>query len=407
MNLHSFTDVDAELAQYIPAVKAVTGTDTTVERMRPLMKLLGNPENKLHIIHIAGTSGKTSTAYFIAELLSRTGKKVGLTVSPHLCAINERVQINMQPLPEPVFCQELSECLQRIQAAKLQPTYYELLIAFAYWYFAKAGVAYAIVETGLGGLYDSTNIATNADKICVITDIGLDHTQILGNTLPEIAAQKAGIIHPHNQVFIHPQTEEILDVIRKAASTHGATLNVLSKSHASDSGALSLPLYQQRNWQLAREVVAYIATRDSFAFPDQPLPPHVVPGRMQPKQVNETTVIFDGAHNPQKMTAFVTSFQQEFPGQKVPVLLDLKQQKEYQEILPVLLPITSELILTRYQNQSRELPDTEAITALAKMPVTVELDPQAAFRLLVSRLAPLAVVTGSLYLVGRLLKETN
>ncbi len=198
MNIRSIQEAEAALLPYVPLVAELTGKDTTLDRIVPLMKLLGDPQDKLKIIHLAGTSGKTSTAYYMSALLQATGKKVGLTVSPHIDTIAERVQIDGLPLPETEFCRELGIFLDIVEFAEAPPSYFELLYAFALWVFERQQVDYAVVETGMGGLYDATNVASRPDKVCVITDIGFDHTHILGKTLPEIAAQKVGIVHDHN-----------------------------------------------------------------------------------------------------------------------------------------------------------------------------------------------------------------
>src|SRR5690606_38872097 len=121
-------------------------------------------------------------------LLAAAGQKVGMTVSPHVYEVNERVQINTKPLAETQFCRELSRFLNIIQSSGVRPTYFELLVAFAYWEFAEQGVDYAVIEVGLGGLLDGTNVVARDDKVCIITDIGFDHTSVLGKTLSAITA---------------------------------------------------------------------------------------------------------------------------------------------------------------------------------------------------------------------------
>ena len=181
--IRTIKDAEKALFPYIPLVAQLTGKDTTLERVKPLASLAGHPENQLKVIHIAGTSGKTSTAYYMAALLRAAGKNVGLTVSPHIDSITERVQINGRPLPDEQFCSELEQFLKIVKTAPQAPSFFELLYVFSLWVFARAKVDYAVVETGMGGLFDATNIVTRPDKICIITDIGLDHTHILGDTV--------------------------------------------------------------------------------------------------------------------------------------------------------------------------------------------------------------------------------
>ncbi len=413
--IRNILEAEAELAKYIPKVRELLGKDITLERMRPLMKALGNPQHKLKIIHVAGTSGKTSTAYYLASLLKQSGKKVGLTVSPHIDSVTERVQINLKPVSETEFRQALGEFLELIKNVDPEPTYFELMIAFVYWYFAKTKVDYAVIETGLGGLHDATNIAQQSDKVCVITDIGFDHVHVLGKTLAEIAAQKAGIIHPGNQVFAYSQTKEVDDALSERAKQQEAMLNMLSLSDQRACGN-QLPDFQKRNWCLAARVYKYIAERDSLPelSDDQLLASQnvVIPGRMEGRQVGTKTIVMDGAHNSQKMQAFVDSFRHKYPGQKVPVLLSLKSDKEHQEVLRELLPICSELIITSFQT-SEDLPATpndpnvlaEEAKRIGSQHIKIEPNPFKAYKLLLNTKTKLAVVTGSFYLIADLHRD--
>ena len=156
-----------------------------LDAMQAFMEYLGNPQDKVQVIHVAGTSGKTSTCYYIAALLHGAGYKVGHTVSPHVDEINERVQINLEPLPETQFCEALSEFSDLVAGFDQQLSYFEVMVALAYWYFAKVGVDYAVIEVGLGGRIDGTNVVTRGDKISVITNIGFDHTKIFASGRPQ------------------------------------------------------------------------------------------------------------------------------------------------------------------------------------------------------------------------------
>lgn len=417
--IRTFDDVNETLAKYIPASRNITGKDITLVRMEPLMAQLGNPERKLKIIHVAGTSGKTSTCYYLAVLLQTANKKVGLTVSPHVVSINERVQVNLEPLCEKDFCAALEEFLKLIKNVRPEPTYFELLIAFVYWYFAKIGVDYAVVETGLGGLHDSTNVATQPDKVCVITDIGFDHMHVLGNKLTDIAKQKAGIMHHGNHVFTYKKSEAINDVFKQYAKEHSAILNVLSefeevKGQANNLALNSLPLFQQRNWLLANRVYDCVAKRDGLPVPvasQLNLTMAVqVPGRMDVRKFGDKTIILDGAHNEQKMQAFVASFQKLYPNTKAAILLGLKEGKEYEMVLPLLKPICSKLIVTAFAT-TQDLPiksiNPEFLAKAAEKhgfeEVVTERDYIKAYDLLLATESNIQIVTGSFYLIGNLL----
>ena len=173
-----------------------------------LMAHLGNPHTQLRAIHIAGTNGKGSTSHLIAAALQAEGYKVGLFTSPHLVDFRERIRINGNMIPQETVVNWVAD--NRAFLDELKPSFFETTMALAFWYFAQQQVDYAVIEVGLGGRLDSTNILT--PLLSVITNIGIDHTEFLGNTLAQIAAEKAGIIKPHVPCVIgesHPETTPI------------------------------------------------------------------------------------------------------------------------------------------------------------------------------------------------------
>lgn len=409
----SFADIEGALAPYMSIVGK---KDTTVKRMQPLMERLGNPQRELRIIHIAGTSGKTSTAYYIADLLKASGKRVGLTVSPHVQTINERFQIDLEPVSEEIFCKQMEKFFSLIEELDPQPSYFEILAAFAYWYFAQAGVEYAVIETGVGGLHDASNIAQTEDKTCVITDIGFDHMQLLGESIEEIAAQKAGIIYPYNQVFMYQQSSEIMQVFQQKANDERAILNTLSNTAIPNEfeEVSALPLYQQRNWLLAYKVFRHVAQLDNLSLPAHYKPSVQIPGRMQVRQFRGKNILLDGAHNAQKIGAFVQSFQALYPRKKVPILLALKQGKEFETVLPLLRPICSTLLVTKFMVPAHApltfvTPDAlmKAARTLGFASVSSFTTPEEALAALLRLPDDTAVVTGSFYLLGNVLEELD
>jgi len=411
--IRNFEDVNKVLHDFVPPSNHVA---YNLKNMRALMDALGNPQDTYKTVHVAGTSGKTSTSYYIASLLKAAGKKVGLTVSPHLDEVNERVQINLTPLPEAEFCEELTEFLSILNKLSIKPSYFELLIAFAYWEFARQKVDYAVVEVGLGGLLDGTNIITNPQKVCVITDIGYDHVQKLGRTLPEITAQKAGIIQAQNAVIMHEQNEAVMQAVAKTVQAKHAQLIMVDKNE--HLAFVSMPYFQRRNWQLAFAVYQYIASRDGLNNLDEAAihasMRTIIPGRMEVVQLGASTLIMDGAHNEQKMRAFVASFGRAYPGKKAAILLSLKEDKEYQSVLPLLLPICSQLIITTF-DIVQDLPVksikpsilAEAAQDLGFKNVQAVEDPIEAFHMLQETAEELQIVTGSFYLLSCIRPELN
>jgi dihydrofolate synthase/folylpolyglutamate synthase len=383
-------------------------TEYSLNNMRQLMTFLGNPQDKFRAVHVAGTSGKTSTAYFMAALLVAAGRKTGLTVSPHVDEVNERVQLNGQPLGETEFCSALTSFAETIESAPVRPSSFELKVAFAYWYFAREEVEYVVMEVGLGGLKDATNVMSRRDKVCIITDIGYDHINVLGGSLPEIAAQKAGIIQPGNAVFSYRQPEDVMKVLRTHTAERQATLQIIESAANDDE---TIPDYQYRNWSLSRRVYDFLVGRDD-------LPPlseavlrqtrHItIPGRMDVRRINGKTIVMDGAHNGQKIEAFVDSFRKLYPGAKPAILLGMRDGKDYETAVPLIASLASRVITTAFVSSQdlpvRSLPPQKLAAAFKnKLSVKVIADQSAAFQELVNGPEKICVVTGSLYLLGQI-----
>lgn len=354
MQITNFREANAALESFIPR-PYVAAEVYSLDTITKLMRFLGDPQNRLKIVHVAGTSGKTSTSYYAAALLAAAGHKVGLTVSPHVDELNERVQINMVPLDEKDFCTELSAFMTFIEAFEGKPTYYELLVAFMYWEFDRQRVDYAVVEVGLGGLVDGTNVAGRPDKVCIITDIGLDHTQVLGKTLAEIAAQKAGIIHRDNQVFMYHQAPEVMQVVERVVEKKQGTLNVIQQRGLRDQ-SIDLPLFQQRNLELALTAVTYVLWRDKqskLTLEKINQAAHTyIPGRMETVQLpSGQLLIMDGAHNGQKISSFMQSLRAKYPDASIAMLTAFVQASDvrWKQGLELLASESDQIILTEFK----------------------------------------------------------
>lgn len=381
----------------------------TLKRMRLLMAYLGNPQNTLKIIHVAGTSGKTSTAYYAAALLKSSGFTVGLSTSPHIDSIAERAQINLQIIPETLYCQELGIFLDLLEKSNITPSYFEALVAFSFWLFERQGVDYTVIEVGLGGLLDSTNVISRDDKIGIITDIGYDHTEILGSTLPEIAAQKAGIIHKANRVFMHAQDSEIMNVIRSKVETEGASLNIIESDQVLQTTAdfQLLPAFQQRNFSLA-----YGAVKTLISQPEniKGALATYVPARMEAVQWASKTVILDGSHNEQKMAALVEAMESKYPAKSVVLLVSFGKNKSLsiKANLTLLRTISSHIIITNFdlgKNNMRTPIDAQNISLAAReLGFTAELkdNPVEAFEYALKQSEAIVLVTGSFYLLNHI-----
>lgn len=411
MKLNSITEVEKVLEKYITNVSTYSGDSRSVERVEKLLYFVGNPQKNLKIIHVAGTSGKTSTCYYLSNLLHAANKKVGLTVSPHVLNITERVQIDCKPISDDKFCEYISEFLELTQDCEVSPSYFEVLIAFAYWVFDKEEVEFAVIETGMGGLLDGTNVANRPDKICIITDIGFDHMHILGNTLDKIATQKAGIIQLYNSVFIYKQPAEVLAAVKNRVSIKQANLKLVDYDELvkNNRSVLLLPDFQKRNYLLAFEVVRYLYEEKLVATIPVISPEKVtIPGRMDTIFIGDSIIILDGAHNAQKTRAFANSYLLKYPNEKATIMLALKKGKEFIEIIDILKPISSGFILTKFKS-SDFLPSTSEDTKKIKdycnsndIDCIVENDNVVATKLLQSSGNRIKIITGSFYLIGQI-----
>lgn len=410
--MKTFEEVNRFLRRYWPA--NLGRRAYTLEYMAELMDYLDNPQDKLKVVHVAGTSGKTSTAYYAAALLKAAGKKVGLSASPHVEEINERVQLNLVPMPEAEYCKELSAFVALVEKGGLQPTYFELLVGFAFWQYARRGMEYAVIEVGLGGLTDATNVITRTDKTCIITDIGLDHLNVLGSSLAEIAEHKAGIIQLHNSVFCYKQAKVVMEQIEARARQKQADLHVLPAS-AAESRLDTLPLFQQRNLGLASAAVNHLLEADGAGGVTprmllQAAKTHI-PARMETFKHGDKIVILDGAHNAQKLRALAESIKQKYPRQNIAVVVALTEGRSFrlEDATEELTRLADHLIVTTFSGPKdgpHRSEEAEVIGQLLRKhgAQSVELSPRprVAFDKLLKRPEPVLLVTGSFYLLNHI-----
>jgi len=416
-------------------------------RQKEILHLLGDPQNKIKAIHIAGTSGKGSTAFYIYSLLISHGFKVGLTISPHLIDIRERFQINNTLISKKEFINTLNQIIPIINSIDLKkfgkPTFFEIINALAFSIFYQKKVDYMVVETGLGGLIDGTNAITSSDQICVFTKLGLDHTSVLGKNISSIAFQKAGIIHPKNPVFSINQIKVAQSVFLKQAQTNQTSVNYILpqknfKNIKTNSDYLkynfsfndlkirdlkikSLALYQVENSALALSVVSFLSKRDNFLLDESKIRRTFLsssfPGRMDIIHFNNKQIILDGAHNPQKMMALVRSIKNSFPDKKFTFLIAFKQRKDFSKMLKMIIPIANQIILTKFKVASDYMIQlSQSQTSLVKIFKKLNFsdfkyipDKSLALDAVLNVNHPV-IITGSLYLLSEiypLLKKIN
>ena len=197
------------------------GSRLGLERMRELMHRLGNPQDSLKFIHVAGTNGKGSTSTMLASILTAAGYKTGLYTSPHLVRVNERFRINGSDIPDAALCRAAEAVKEAADGMSDAPTEFEILTAMGFRHFAAEKCDAVVLEVGLGGRLDATNVIPSPEA-AVITNIGLEHTAILGHTLPEIAREKAGIIKPGTTAVTYPVNAAVDAVYREICAGCGA-----------------------------------------------------------------------------------------------------------------------------------------------------------------------------------------
>jgi dihydrofolate synthase/folylpolyglutamate synthase len=446
----------AAARQYLEPFAHMSGLasapQVALQRAKALMAYLGNPQDTVPVIHLAGTSGKGSTATILAALLHAHGLRVGLGLSPHVRHLLERIQINGAPVEEAEFCRVLGEMVPTItamQSGEMQvdewgaPSFFEILIALSYKLFAQNDVDVVVMETGLGGRHDATNTVTSTGKIALFTGIDYDHVDILGNTLTKIALQKAGIIQPHNRVLTLLQPAEAQAVIAAESAAQAAQLVTLDPATAIHAiqlhpshvvfdltlpaqpplHALHLSLagaHQAENAGLAIAAAQLFLngigrTLDEDAI-RHALAHITLPGRMEQRVWRDARFIIDGAHNAQKTDALCNALVALYPDQRFVFVVALKQGKDHSAIFAQLMPLAAHIILTRFDNQDQGMPlistDPYELAALlpatGDAPVTVVPDVADALTLAVelSQSAPVSVlgpivVTGSLYLLAQ------
>ena len=338
------------------------GSIPGLSRTQELLRRMGNPEKKLKFVHIAGTNGKGSTAAMTASILRKAGYCTGLYTSPFLFRFNERMNINGADIAD----EELAEITEFVkphaEAMTDHPTEFELVTAIAIEYFARHRCDIVVLEVGMGGELDSTNVI-DPPEVAVICNLGLDHTEFLGNTLEEIAQAKAGIIKPGTTAVTYPVNAAVDAVYREICAERGAvwrgaafdTLQERAHSLAGqrfdykDEKDLTLHLlgeHQLRNAALAIETVSVLREK-GWNIPESALREGLSAARWEARFEllrADPPVIADGAHNPQCVEALAHSLDVYLPGRKVVFLLGVLADKDYETMLARLLPYGKEFI---------------------------------------------------------------
>jgi dihydrofolate synthase/folylpolyglutamate synthase len=409
-----------------------------LDRMQALLDLLGNPEQRFPAIHIAGTKGKGSTAAICAAVLESAGYRVGLFTSPHLTRFEERMRINgVEPSPPQVvsLVNDVAAAASSLAAEgpDRRPTFFEVTTAMAWRYFERAKADLVVLEVGLGGRLDATNICRPAAT--VITSISMDHTPLLGNTLAEIAREKAGIIKPHVPVLSGVTDEPAAGVIEQTAADVGAPLyklgrDILCSDQLRESTAAPLAHWQARistPWrdhpllriplagehQVANTALALAAvdlvTRDSNRCSDSAIADGLRAVRWPLRiEVLRTSplVIADAAHNPASMTALISTLRSVRARRRMAIFAAARD-KDVAEMLRLAAGFFDRIVLTQFTNNPRATPIAELAAcadAAGVEQMTVAESPLAAWQTTLADARPddLICITGSFFLGAEL-----
>ncbi len=300
-----------------------------LERTIALDNHLNNPHQNYRTIHIAGTNGKGSTSQMIYEALKAQGHSVGLYTSPHLIDFRERIVVDGTMIAKESVVDFVAKNWDVIES--LKPSFFEMTVALAFWYFAECGVDYAVVEVGMGGALDSTNIIT--PEICLITNISLDHTQFLGSSISEIATQKAGIIKPSVPVVIGQSSEQYDSVFEQVANQHSAPITFADRESPQPYTPAMSGNYQRLNAQSAYTTLKKLGLSESSI--KRGIECARVRGRWQVLADNPLTIC-DTAHNEDGLRFVLKQLEELRQGRRLIFVLAVVADKELSKVLPML-----------------------------------------------------------------------
>ena len=376
MNYEEAVEFVDSFVNHEKTVSAKYPEEFKLDRMRALAKEFGHPQNAYESVIIAGSKGKGSTAAILSSVLRMENLRVGLYTSPHLCDIKERIQVNGLMISETRFTEavlRLRKILESYFWRKNPPTYFEVLTVMAFYYFKEMKTNVAVLEVGLGGLYDSTNIAHA--QVVGITPISLEHTDKLGKTVSKIAVQKCGIIKGREIVVSGPQPPEVETVIQKTIEEKearslrvGKELRIFERNFGEDFQRFDLKAdfgnyydleirllgrHQLDNAALAVGLAKSLEQKTRWKISDAAVRQGILdarwPGRME-KIGDEPLIVLDGAQNPESARKVVAGLKRHFHYEKLILVLGISSDKDLDGVLSELLPEASCLVATQSSN---------------------------------------------------------
>ncbi|HVA38469.1 MAG TPA: folylpolyglutamate synthase/dihydrofolate synthase family protein [Candidatus Dormibacteraeota bacterium] len=402
-----------------------------LERMRALLRHLGDPQDRYPTVHIGGTSGKGSTCTMAASILRAHGLRTGLHTKPHLRSVTERARVDGVPVSEERFAALFEEMLPAIAAAAAEegrPSYYETLLALAFLHFARENVDVAVIEVGLGGMLDGTNVLH--PEVTAVTNVGYDHMDVLGDTLEEIAADKAGIAKPGIPFVSDVERAEARAVIEARCAEAGAPfLSVRDLAHVEERAGggrhgrqalvstpsaayrVDLPLlgsFQLRNAATAIMTLEQLREelRPSVEAVERGLAEVSLPGRVE-FYPSRPVVVFDVAHNPDKARALSSALNEAWPGRRFTFVVGVAAEKDGREMIAVWSELAATFIFTSFEVPGRPATRLQSLQAYAQAAGRASraiADPVEALAVArrIAEADDVVVVTGSTFVVAEL-----
>jgi len=426
-----YFEFEKEINSITKPMYSSNATNKRLDVMEHFLDILGKPQNDFPSIHITGTSGKGSTSAMTSSILVTKGVKTGLFLSPHVQILNERFVINGKLIPTSYLVSIFDEIKPAIleiaeDSNYGRPSLFETFVAIAFCLFRKEKVDVAVVEVGIGGSFDATNVLNS--NVSVITSVGLDHTKILGNTIEEIAVNKSGIIKPQQVVISGVEQPSVKAIVSQKAHIVGAELWQLGETIKvvcqGDRFSVYFPEKEYKEievnmlggFQIHNAACAIGAVKGfvkddiSESIVREGINNTYLPGRMEVVQDNPT-VVLDGAHNYDKVNAVIQAIVKSFPGKDRIAVIALKSDKNFKDIVPIIAKNTSFLIATSFSGSGKslapEIIKEEAKKYMLENQILIINNPLEAVdtALEVSKSNNIILVTGSLHLVGNVRKK--
>jgi len=426
--------VDFQEAEAFLDATALHGVKPSLERIELLCRKLGDPQKRFPSLHVTGTNGKTSTARMIASVLEEGGRRVGLYTSPHLHSVTERIMVDERPIRREDFASLMTRIAPLVEETDRETgdplSYFEVSTALAFAYFAARRVDVAVVEVGMGGRWDATNLVDA--RVAVVTNVAMDHVEELGPTLADIAREKAGIIKPGCIAVGGALTPEALEVVEEACAEKGVSLKLLGRDFEV-LYQVTLGVQTERLGQMvgirglfrqyadlyipllgdyqAVNAACAVAALEAWAGSPRRLPYEDVerglarvssPGRLEVVSYHPL-VLLDGAHNLDGARKLARVLANDLDYERLILVLGILQDKDWRSMLEVLVPLAGEVVVTRPRNERAASLEmlAEEVRRLGKKAVEVEGVAEAVRRArTLASVSDLVCVTGSLYTVG-------